>query len=67
MTPDQLLLLSRIKNEFPIGWFTSKQIKATIARLQALVKLGYLEVGQSQYSPAIQFKLRPSHLWPEGG
>jgi len=58
LTKKQLLLLKTIKQQFPVGWFTSKQIKARLLELYELESLGLLEATAGIRSNSKAFKLK---------
>lgn len=58
LTLRQTALLNSIKQQFPTGWFTSKQIKARLLELYELESLGILEATAGIKSNAKAFKLR---------
>jgi hypothetical protein len=65
MNEDQQMLLDKVKEEYPSGWFMASYVKSTRAKLQELVDLGYLDVSGGFRSTVTTFKLRDEALWPE--
>ena len=57
-------LLQRIQNQYPTSWFQARSVQTKISMLQELVVAGYLDASRGPRSSGINFKLKPSHLWP---